>query len=191
MENRATSSKPSSQVLDLQSELCLTQVVEQDQILKNRVPNVKFVLVVLSAKGMVFDLGAMRQKIVLSYPDAAVFFLNTSGNPMGLVAPDQVDLVIDLSGPGQRQGFFFARKMRKWARVVVGRNFGLFRKRLYDRIFDEKENASLIPHEMLQRERFVQKKVLNLAGVALVQAGDTPRDQGKTIALELPSMQHL
>src|SRR5580704_12043114 len=94
--------------LDAVSEVSLTQMAEQEQVLSNRVPGVKIVLVVLSAKGMVFDLEALRQKILLSYPDSAVFFMTTDGKSMGPMAPHPVDLLIDFTGPGQRQGLFFA-----------------------------------------------------------------------------------
>jgi hypothetical protein len=188
MENKLNVN--SSQAVDRESEACLTQMAEQEQILANRVSGVKFVLVVLSSRGMVFDLEALRQKIVLTYPDAAVFFQTTDGNPIGPASPEKVDLLIDFTGPRQRQGWFYSRKLRRVARVAVGRNAGLFRKKIYDRIFDEAQEPS-IPSEMLQRERFVQKKVLGLAGVAFAPAGDTPPDRGKTIALELPAMQRL
>jgi hypothetical protein len=178
------------QNVDRESEACLTQMVEQEQVLSNRVSGVKFVLVVLSASGMVFDMEALRQKVVLSYPDVAVFFQTTIGRSIGPAAPQQVDLLIDFTGPGQRQGWFYAKKLRRMARVAVGRNAGLFRKKIYDRIFDESSEPS-VPSEMLQRERFVQKKVLGLAGVSFIQAGETPPDRGKSIALELPAMRRL
>lgn len=178
-------------VFDAESEQSLTRMAEFDQVLSNRVSGVKFVLVVLSARGMVFDLEALRQKIMVSYPDAAVFFQNTLGRAIGLQAPQQVDLLIDFTGPGQRQSLFYARTLRKMARVAVGRNAGMFRKRLYDHLFDENANPTEVPKEMLQRERYVQKKVMQLAGVAFAQAGETLPDRGKSIALELPAMQRL
>jgi hypothetical protein len=112
------------------------------------------------------------------------------GKPIGPTAPQQVDLLIDFTGPGQRQGWFYARKLRRMARVAVGRNAGLFRKKIYDRVFDENQDPS-VPQEMLKKERFVQKKVLNLAGVSFVQTSETPPDRGKSIALELPAMRRL
>jgi hypothetical protein len=96
--------------------------------------------------------------------------------------------LIDFTGPGQRQGLFYARKLRKMAKVAIGRNAGFFRKSLYDRIFNEQLEGSKVPSEMLERERFVQKRLLNLAGIPVIQAGETPPDRGKTIALELPGM---
>ena len=181
----------STSAMDQVSEECLKQMTEQEKVLAKRLPDVKFIVLVLSARGMVFDLEALRQKILLSYPDAAVFFQNTMGKPIGLEPPRKIDLLIDFTGPGQRQGWLHARKLRRMARVAVGRNAGLFRRRIYDRVFDEVLNNSEIPQEMLQRERFVQKKVLNLAGVAVFQTGETPPDRGKTIALELPGMSRL
>lgn len=177
--------------VDQESQNCLTQMAQQEQVLMSRVLDVRFVLVILSAKGMVYDLGALRQKIVLAYPDSTIFFQTPIGKPMGPASPQKVDLLIDFTGPGQRQGLFFARKLRRKAKFAVGRNSGLFRKRIYDRVFDEKAPDPRLPGEMLERERYVQKRVLNLAGVSFVQAGETPPDRGKTIALELPGMQRL
>jgi hypothetical protein len=120
-----------------------------------------------------------------------VFFLTTLGKPIGSPPPRQVDLLIDFTGPGQRQGWFFARKLRRMARAAVGRNAGLFRKRIYDKIYDEKAPSATLSTDVLERERQVQKRILNLSGVAFVQYGDTPPDRGKSIALELPPMQRL
>lgn len=161
---------------------------ESEKVRGNRIPGVKVVLVVLSSRGMVFDVEALRQKVMLTYPEAAVFFHTTDGKSIGSPAPQQVDLLIDFTGPGQRQGLFQAKKLRRMARVAVGRNAGLFRKRIYDRVFDEKVHAPQMPAELLARERHVQKHVLSLAGVAFVQAGDTLPDRSKSIALELPLM---
>ena len=176
---------------DLESQACLSQMTQQEELLKNRISSVKFVLVVLSARGIVYDMEALRQKIQVSYPDAAVFFQTTYGRPVGLKAPDQVDLLIDFTGPGQRQKFFYARTLKKKSRFAVGRNAGFFRKKIYDRVFDELDIGNSVPTELLARERFVQKRVLNLAGIAMVQSGETPPDRGKTIALELPGMKRL
>jgi hypothetical protein len=163
-------------------------MLEQETILAKRLTGVRFILVVLSARGMVYDLTALRQKILQSYPEAALFFQNTLGKPIGLPAPEQVDLLIDFTGPGQRQGWFYARSLRKKARVAIGRNAGWFRKRSYDRVYDEVAHAEEVPSELLQRERFVQKKVLSLAGVSVLHAAETPADLGKSIALELPGL---
>ena len=176
--------------LDSESGEFLRLLEEQEQVRRQRLPEIRTVLVVLSAAGMVFDVRSLAQKIRLSYPAAKVFFRTTLAIPVGEAAPSNVDLVIDLTGPGQRQKWFHARALRKIGRVVVGRNAGIFRKRLYDRIFDEKDGKPL-PSEVMDREREVQKAVLALVSVPLSQVGDTPPDRGKTIALELPPMTKL
>jgi hypothetical protein len=135
---------------------------------------------------MVYDIESLRQKSLLSYPDAAVFFVTTDGKGIGAASPVQVDLLIDLTGPGQRQGLFFARKLRRMARIAVGRNAGMFRKRIYDRIFNERSPSVRLPVERLQKERLVQKAVLELAGVAFMPTGDTPPDRGKITPMDLP-----
>lgn len=154
------------------------------------IPGVRTVLVVLSARGMVYDTHALRHEVRQSYPDATVFFCTTQGSPVGAQAPSFVDLLIDLTGPGQKQSLFYARKLRRRARVVVGRNAGLFRKRIYDRVFDEKAKPAVaqLPVDSLNRERVVQKEVLGLAGVSLAVTGETHPDLGKSIALRLPPM---
>ena len=174
--------------LDGESAQFLSLMGEGEKVRTNRIPGVKIVLVVLSSRGMVFDIEALRQKILLAYPEAAVFFHTTQGKPIGSPCPQQVDLLIDLTGPGQRQGLFHAKKFRRMARVAVGRNAGLFRKRIYDRVFDEKGAHASLPEEMLARERVVQKLVLSLAGVAFVQTGAALPDRGKSIALDLPPL---
>jgi hypothetical protein len=141
---------------------------------------------------MVFDREALRQQILLAYPEAMLFFETAVGQSMGLVAPEKIDLLVDFTGPGQRQGFFHAKKLKSRSRVAVGRMSGYFRKRVYDRLFNElgTENglSSEVPQELLERERFVQKKVLALAGIGFIQAGQTPADRSHSIALELPGM---
>ena len=92
--------------------------------------------------------------------------------------------MIDLTGPRQRQALFFAKKMRGFSRFAVGRNAGFFRKRIYDRIFDEKAKQDTIPTELLERERTIQREVLALAGVAFVPMGDLPPDRGKITPLD-------
>lgn len=178
---------------DQDSKASLEQMTEQSRIRQGRLPGVKTVLVVLSSRGMVFDIESLRQKIGLAYTDAAVFFRTTDGKDIGAACPARVDLVIDFTGPGQRQGWFYARRLRRMARIAVGRNAGLFRKGSYDRIFDEKSAERVkdpsLPRELLERERFVQKKVLELVGVGMAPVGDTPVDRSKSIALELPALQ--
>jgi hypothetical protein len=176
--------------IDHQSELFLDILSRQDQVKTSRVAGVRTVLVVLSSRGMVFDMESLRQKVLLAYPEAAVFFRTTSGKSVGVAAPNRVDLLIDLTGPGQRQGWFYSRKLRSISRVAAGRNAGLFRKRIYDRVFDEKK-ATGLPADLLERERLVQRKVLESAGVAVAQMGDTLPDRGKSIALDLPPLKRL
>lgn len=178
----------SKESLDSESLSSLSQLATQDQIRAYRVPGVRTVLVVLSAAGIVYDIESMRQKILLAYPQAVVFFVNTVGKAVGAAAPHQVDLLIDFTGPGQRQGILMAKKFRRMARIAVGRNAGLFRKRIYDRVFDEKAQSSSLPADVLRRERVVQKQVLALGGVPMVSVGEALPDRSKSIALELPPM---
>ena len=152
------------------------------------VPDVRTVLVVLSSAAMVFDSEGIRQKIMMVYNDAAIFFRTTSGKALGVPSPEKVDLLIDLTGPGQRQGLFYAFTLKRMARVSVGRNAGFFRKKLYDFIFDEKVESQNLPIDVFERERLVQKTVLALAGVPFVVAGATTPNREKMIALELPPL---
>lgn len=154
----------------------------------NKVPGVRTVLVVLSAAGIVFDIEAIRQKIVLSYPDAAVFFQTTGGGLVGPSVPHRVDLLIDLTGPRQRQPFFFPRRLRRMARFAVGRNAGFFRKRIYDRIFDEKTRRRDFMGNILEYERTVQREVLVAAGVLMGPVSETPPDRSASVPLELPPL---
>jgi hypothetical protein len=159
-----------------------------EQISKNRVQNASTVLVVLSSAAMVYDIDAIREKIKAAYPHAVVFFWNTAGESMGAKAPSSVDVVIDLTPPRARQGLFFARKIRRRGKFVVGRNAGFFRKSSYDRVFDEKAAAGKLPMDRFHRERLVQKEVLALAGVSMIETGSPTADLAKVIALELPPM---
>ncbi len=177
--------------IDRESEIRLTQMAERDDVISNRVNGVKLILIVLSSRGMVYDIESLRQKVLLSYPDAAVFFQTTDGKPVGTAAPKSVDLLIDFTGPRQRQAMFHALGLKRRARFTVGRNSGMFRKKVYDRIYDEMSDPGNMPEELLKRERFVQKQVLNLAGIAFVQAGEVSPDLGKSIALELPGIKGL
>ncbi len=173
---------------DSESLLALHSLDEYQSLQGQRFAGVRTVLIVLSSKAMIYDVEALRQKVLLAYPEAAVFFMSTSGQSMGVVCPRAVDLVIDLTGPGQRQGWFFARKLKGMAKHIVGRNAGLFRKKIYDRIFDEKADKVGLPDDFLERERAVQKRVLSLAGVPVIPSGGTTADLAKKIALELPPM---
>ncbi len=165
---------------------------ESEALKSKRVPGVKTVLVVLSSAAMVFDRDSLRQKILTAYPGATVFFTTQAAKSVGAEAPRKVDLLIDLTGPGQRESLLAARRLRSRTRVAVGRNAGLFRKRVYDRVVDEKADAksktARFPSELVAREIAVQREVLSLAGIALVPYGDTPEDEGKTIALSLPPL---
>jgi hypothetical protein len=174
--------------IDRESEIRLTQMAERDDVISNRMTGVKLILIVLSSRGMVYDVESLRQKVLLSYPDSAVFFQTTDGKPVGAAAPKSVDLLIDFTGPHQRQSMFHAFSLKRRARYTVGRNAGMFRKKIYYRIYDEMSDSGNIPEELLKKERFVQKQVLNLAGIAFVQAGDVSPDLGKSIPLELPGM---
>jgi hypothetical protein len=179
--------------IDPESVELLSQIRKQEKVKTNRIAGVRTALVILSSKGMVFDSHSLRHEVRQAYPDAAVFFKTPLNVAIGGHAPAHVDLLIDLTGPGERTSFFFARKLRRSARVAVGRNSGLFsiRKRIYDRIYDEKTNAGQLPGETLDRERFVQKQVLDLAGIGASFSGETHADLGKSIALELPPMKKL
>jgi hypothetical protein len=176
---------------DAESQHFLSLLADQEKLRAGRVPGVKTVLVILSSAGMVFDVEALRQKIGLTYTGATVFFRTTDGKTIGAAAPAAVDLLVDFTGPRQKQGLFYAKKLRRMARVAAGRNAGFFRKKIYDRVFDEKAQSSALPTEMLRRERAVQKAVLASVGVALTQAGDTHPDRGKLTPMELPPFKKL
>jgi hypothetical protein len=190
-QTQSKGAEASAPAFDTESESFLNLLADQERVRSQRVSGVRTVLVVLSSKGMVYDMESLRQKIVLAYPEAAVFFRTTSGQSVGVASPNRVDLLIDLTSPRSRQGWFYARKLRGMARHAVGRNAGLFRKAIFDRIFDEKAAKASVPTDQLERERYVQRQVLELAGVALAQMGDTPPDRGQKIALELPPMKRL
>lgn len=181
----------SSPGLDPESQHFLAVTAPDESTLKHRIPGVRSVLVVLSSRGYVFDMAALRQKILLSYPGATVYFRNTQGDAIGpALSSGGVDLLVDFTGPGERQGWFYARKLRRQARVAVGRDAGLFRKKIYDRIARDSGKHPW-PKDILARERAVHLEVLRLAGVTFYQTGDTPPDRGKITPLELPPMQKL
>jgi hypothetical protein len=173
------------------SQYYLELLAEQERLKSNRFAGVRTVLVVLSSAGMAYDVDGFRGRIHSSYPEAAVFFMTTRGKPLGATAQGHVDLLIDLTGPRQRQGLFLTRSLRSRARFAVGRNVGLFRKRIYDRVYDErapeiaKHLAGLSP---LAREHEAQKQVLALSGVACTPHAESAPDRGKSIALELPPL---
>ena len=189
-------SDPQKQIpsLDADSQRFLAQISEQASTKANRVSGVRTVAVVLSAAGMPFDVEALRQKILTAYPESAVFFLNTTGTPLGAQPPEHVDLLIDMTGPGTRQSIFFAKRLRRMARVAVGRKFGLFRARLYDRVYDESNGATKgasheLPHARQDRERIVQRNLLELAGIPLGGTGDMLPDRGRITPRELPTLE--
>jgi hypothetical protein len=177
-------------VPDPDTQALLVKIEQERQIAKNVFKGVKTILFVLSSRAMAYDTESLRQKVLQVYPDAAVFFLTTLGTPIGAVAPRRVDLLIDFTGPGQRQGWFYALSLRGRARIAVGRNAGLFRKARYDKVINEKSRTDL-PSELLARERVVQREVLQLAGVPMALTGEVPPDRGKQIALELPPFKRL
>src|SRR6185437_14394959 len=104
---------------DLESQALLEQMRQQESIKSQRFAGVRTVLVVLSSYGMVYDVASLRHEIRLAYSDATVFFRTTLGKPIGAAAPAYVDLLIDLTGPGQRQGLFYSLKLRRSARSAV------------------------------------------------------------------------
>jgi hypothetical protein len=152
------------------------------------IQNVKTVLVVLSSKALAFDMPALRNLITHAYPGSAVFFISTSGDPVGVEGPHRVDLVIDMTPPAAHQSPFFALKMRGRGKTVIGRETGsFFRRWKYDRIFNEKSETNA-PVDYLERERWAQRMVLELAGVPVIRQGGVTQDRSKEIALELPPM---
>ncbi|MBC7397403.1 MAG: hypothetical protein H7333_08165 [Bdellovibrionales bacterium] len=149
---------------------------------------VKSVLVVLSSRAMLFDPSGLRNLISHAYPGAAVFFISTSGDPVGVEGPRNVDLILDFTEPGARQGFWFAFRLRGRGTHVVGRSGAYFRKR-YDRLLNEKTDDSL-PKDYLERERIIQRKMLELAGIQVVKQGGLTQDRSKDIASQLPPLQN-
>lgn len=174
--------------VDPQSESFLAQLEAQNRIKANRLEDVRSVLVVFSSKAVVFDKEALKQKIIWAYPEAKIYFMNPVGKPIGEKPPSRVDLVLDFTSPRQHGAWFLSKRMSRIGRVTVGRNAGLFRKGDYDRIVDEKAKGAKLPKDLLDRERYVQKEVLSLAGIPLAQMGEPPPDFGQSIALKLPRL---
>lgn len=172
---------------EVESDYYLESLAQRSEIHSQKISGVGTVLVVLSSRGMVYDPEAIRQKILSVYPDAAVFFRNTDGKALGVSAPQKVDLLIDLTGQGQRQPWFYSRKLRKMARFAVGRDAGFFRKRIYDRVLEEAPFRSKI-RDILDYEQAVQREVFALAGIPMSRTGDLTEDLEKVIALDLPLM---
>lgn len=173
------------EIMDPETEQSLSQLTIDPKILANRVPGVQSVLFVLSSRGMVFDLSSLRHKTQAAYPGAKVYFATQSGHPIGEDAPSKVDLLVDFTGPRERQGVFIARRWRRQGRVVIGRHSGFFRTGLYDKIFEEIKSG-VVPHEQMDRERFVQRTLLEMAGIAILPVGDAHQDRGKITPLTLP-----
>ena len=152
--------------------------------------NIKSALVVLSSRALAYDQAGLRSLITHAYPGAAVFFISTSGDPVGVEGPTRVDLILDFTEPGARQNLFFAYRMRSRGKHVVGRKTGLFyRAKKYDRVFDEFSDPRL-PKDYLESERFTQRKLLELAGIPVVRQGGLTPDLSHEIASHLPPMQN-
>jgi hypothetical protein len=161
-----TESSTLSAIIDPESERIIGLLSAREKIRSNRVPGVRTVLVVLSARAIICDIDALRQKVTVAYPDAAVFYYTATGAPIGMPAPRHVDLLIDLTAPRQREPLLFSKRLRRMARVAVGRKSGWFRAKLYDRVFDENAGAGKLSKEPLENERQVQALVLELAGIS-------------------------
>lgn len=174
--------------VDIDSQNSLQALLDHQKIKSSKIPGVRTVLVVLSSRGMVFDVQSLRFNILATYPDAVVFFKSTIGIDLDSRCPDSIDLLIDLTGPGQKQGLFYSKTLRKMARFAVGRNCGLFRRGAYDRVLDEKKELQNPTLDLLDRERIAQKKVLALAGVSVSPCGEVSVDLGLKIALDLPPL---
>ena len=154
----------------------------------NTFQNVKTVLVVLSSRGLSFDIPALRSLITHAYPGTAVFFISTNGDAVGGEAPQKVDLAIDMTEPKAFQSIFFSIRLRSRARHVVGRNAGRFyRRKKYDRVYDQSVDHDG-PKDYLDSERWAQRKVLEIAGVPVIRQGGVTQDRSKEIALELPPL---
>lgn len=150
---------------------------------------IKNILLVLSSRSIGYDQAALRNFVGQAYPGSAVFFISVSGDPVGATAPDRVDLTIDFSPPGARQGFWFAWNIRRRSRFAVGRSVGLWvRNKQYDRCYNERQDQinGTLPKDFIEAEVWVQKKVLFLAGVAVNRQGGVVPDRSKTIANDLP-----
>ncbi len=156
-----------------------------------KIHKVSSVLVILSSRGMVFDIHSIRQKVTNTYPGSHVYFKTQLLKSLGEPSPTHVDLIIDLTGPNQRESFCLPWKLSKIGKLIVGRNTGWLRKKFYHRLVTE-ELINHLPTQLLERERLIQKKVFQLAGVPFLDKGENPLpDLGKTIALELPGLQKL
>ncbi len=170
-------------VSDNETNSALQGMMEDEAIRENRIENVRTLLVILSGRSIVYDDASLRQKISLTYPDAEIYFMTTEAFSMGKKLPSnaKIDLLIDFTGPGHRHKWFWARALRGRSRVCVGRTAGFFREFIYDRVFKE-EGLKGLPTTVIDKERFVQREVLALAGVPLSQNGNLGLDLQKKIA---------
>lgn len=171
-------------IQDPESQTFLHILAEEERIRKNKLDGVKTILVILSGRSMVFDTWSLKQKITLTYPDSKIYIMTSGGYPIGEKAPNKLDLVIDFTGPRHGHKWFLARKLRAQAKYCIGRPAWFFREWIYDRVVPEFQMD--LPKDVIERERLVQKEVLELAGVPLSQKGNTMGDLGKTIAKDLP-----
>jgi hypothetical protein len=179
-------------VSDLESTSKLQLLLEEEAIRKNRVENVRTILIILSGRSVAFDDASLRQKIQLTYPEAKIYFMTSDAYSFGEKLPKsaKIDLLIDFTGPGHRHKWFWARKLRSLSRVCVGRPAGLFREFIYDRLFDESKHPELADDVMV-REREAQRQVLALAGVPVSHQGNVKRDQSYTISTRLPPLKKM
>lgn len=175
----------STHPIDPISEQLLQKINEEQRVRANRIPGVRTVLVVLSPTGMVYDTEALKHKLMESYPECAVFFEDSMGFSLGAAAPQQIDLLIDFTPPDYPGGILRTRRLRRIARVAIGRNAGLLRKRLFDRVLDEKAKNLGAPEDKMLRERFIQKRIMGMAGVVFSHSGETPIDHSKNLARTL------
>ncbi len=166
----------------------LAQIAESQQVSHSCFEKVIFILVILSAKGMPYSIEFLMKIILCSYPNSVIFFQTTSGQMIKAKTPEKIDLVVDFTGPRQRQKKILPRQWKNMTRFIVGRNWGSFRKHYYDRVLNEASNHFYLPEKMLQYEKWVQRKVLGLAGIGWAQTSEIPKDQGKTIARTLPRL---
>lgn len=176
-------------VQDSESSSSLRQLQAEEAIRKQRVDHVRNVLVILSGRSVIYDDASLRQKILLSYPGAKIYFMTSEAYSFGEKLPKslKIDLLIDFTGPGDRRKWLWARRLRSRARVCVGRPAGFFREHIYDRLTTEGKRKDL-PRDVLERERICQREVLELAGIPVSTKGNTGPDQGRTIATRLPPL---
>ncbi len=181
---------------DPETQTSLDSLAPKDALRGQIVPAVRTVLVVFSATAMAFDAEALRQKIGMTYPDAAVFFQSTAGKPFGVPAPHRVDLLIDLTAPDDvgsfwlwgKQGSLQALRLWRRSRFQVGRKSGILRTMLYGRVYDESRKDRKIAGHPFDHERQVQVEVLKQAGIPMTPTGDLTADRATSIALELPPL---